>query len=108
MLSVVYKDQVIGALMTVASIAFVVFYAWWLFFPNPWQWWAITIPLFVAIAVVLGIVAWIGWTLATTPPPKPIEEIEKEIKAEEEKEAKAEAEAAPTEQPSSEERKESA
>ena len=56
--------------------------------------------------VVLGIIAWIGWTLATTPPPKPIEEIEKEIKAEEEKEAKAEAEAAPTEQPPSEEKKE--
>jgi len=39
--------------------------------------------------------------LATTPPPKPIEEIEKEIKAEEAK-AEVKTEATPTEKPSSE------
>jgi len=37
---------------------------------------------FVAVAGVLGILAWIGYTLATTPPPKPIEEIEKELEEE--------------------------
>jgi len=37
---------------------------------------------FIAIAGVLGILAWIGYTLATTPPPKPIEEIEKELEEE--------------------------
>jgi len=43
------------------------------------------IPLLViwlGVTGVLFIVAWIGWTLATTPPPKPIEEIEKEIEEE--------------------------
>lgn len=30
----------------------------------------------------MGILAWIGYTLATTPPPKPIEEIEKELEEE--------------------------
>jgi len=30
----------------------------------------------------LGVVAWIGYTLATTPSPKSIEEIEKEIQHE--------------------------
>jgi predicted DNA-binding transcriptional regulator len=34
------------------------------------------------VAAVGLIVAWIGYTLATTPPPKPIEEIEKEIEKE--------------------------
>jgi predicted DNA-binding transcriptional regulator len=34
------------------------------------------------VAGVFGILAWIGYTLATTPPPKPIEEIEKEIEEE--------------------------
>jgi predicted DNA-binding transcriptional regulator len=33
----------------------------------------------VAVAAVLGILAWVGYALATTPPPKPIEEIEKEV-----------------------------
>jgi predicted DNA-binding transcriptional regulator len=36
----------------------------------------------IAVAAVLGVVAWIGYTLATTTPPKPIEEIEKEIRHE--------------------------
>jgi len=34
------------------------------------------------VAAVLGILAWVGYALATTPPPKPIEEIEKEIEEE--------------------------
>ena len=37
---------------------------------------------FIAVAGVLGILAWIGYTLATTPPPKPIEEIERELETE--------------------------
>ncbi|PIU58843.1 transcriptional regulator, partial [Candidatus Bathyarchaeota archaeon CG07_land_8_20_14_0_80_47_9] len=32
---------------------------------------------------ILLIGAWIGWTMATTPPPKPIEEITAENKTEE-------------------------
>ncbi|MDJ0271587.1 MAG: transcriptional regulator, partial [Aigarchaeota archaeon] len=36
----------------------------------------------VAVGGVLGIIAWIGYTLATTPPPKPLEEIEKELNEE--------------------------
>jgi len=36
----------------------------------------------VAVTAVFAILAWIGYTLATTPPPKPIEEIEKEIEKE--------------------------
>jgi predicted DNA-binding transcriptional regulator len=43
----------------------------------------------VVVAAILTILAWIGYTLATTPPPKPIEEIEKEI-GEELKKAEAE------------------
>jgi predicted DNA-binding transcriptional regulator len=39
----------------------------------------------IAVAGLGGILAWIGYTLATTPPPKPIEEIEKEIEKELEK-----------------------
>jgi predicted DNA-binding transcriptional regulator len=40
---------------------------------------------FIAVGAVLGILAWIGYTLATTPPPKPIEDIEKELEKSEEK-----------------------
>lgn len=36
----------------------------------------------IAVVGVMGILGWIGYTLATTPPPKPIEEIEKELEEE--------------------------
>jgi len=32
--------------------------------------------MLVASLAILAIGAWIGWTMATTPPPKPIQEIE--------------------------------
>jgi len=50
------------------------------------QFWLVAIPVLIAFVAVLAIGAWIGWTMATTPPPKPIEEFEAEEKPEEEKE----------------------
>lgn len=46
--------------------------------------WLVAVPVVVAFVVVLAIGAWIGWTMATTPPPRPIEEIEAEMKLEQE------------------------
>jgi len=43
------------------------------------QFWAVAIPVFIAFIAIMFIGAWIGWTMATTPPPKPIEEITTEI-----------------------------
>jgi len=43
------------------------------------KFWIVAVPVFVAFVAVLFIGAWIGWTMATTPPPKPIEEITTEI-----------------------------
>jgi predicted DNA-binding transcriptional regulator len=44
--------------------------------------WTLQVSAFLAVVFAFGIMAWIGYTLATTPPPKPIEEIEKEIEKE--------------------------
>lgn len=73
------KDQAIGALLMVLSIAVIIVYAWILFFTE-WSVLLMQITLMIAVAGILGILAWIGYTLATTPPPKPVEEIEKELK----------------------------
>ena len=87
----------------VGSILVILVYGYLVFLTEYWKL-ILQLTGFIAIAGVFGILAWIGYTLATTPPPKPIEEIEKEIeeelkkleeevKAEEEKgkeEAKAE------------------
>jgi hypothetical protein len=42
------------------------------------QFWLVATPVLIAFVAVLGIGAWIGWTMGTTPPPKPIEDFETE------------------------------
>jgi predicted DNA-binding transcriptional regulator len=75
------KDQAIGAGLTVGSIAVLVVYAYLLFFTE-YSVLVLKLTALIAVGAVMGILAWIGYTLATTPPPKPIEEIEKEIEEE--------------------------
>ncbi|MEM3078489.1 MAG: hypothetical protein QXR38_03230 [Nitrososphaerales archaeon] len=65
------KDQVIGALISIASVLGIIVYGWLLFFVAPQL--VLQISAFIAILVILGILAWIGWTMATTPPPAPME-----------------------------------
>jgi len=77
------KDQILGATILVGSIAGILVYGALLFLlGEEISLLTLQASAFLAVALVLGIVAWIGYTLATTPPPKPIEEIEKEIESE--------------------------
>jgi hypothetical protein len=57
------------------------FFFWIPVIPEPY--FAIAIPMWLAIILILFIVAWIGWTMLTTPPPIPLEEIEEEEEPEE-------------------------
>lgn len=78
------SDRAVGALLVVVSIVVIVVYGWLLFAPprEGLDMLLLKLTAFVAVAGVFGILAWIGYTLATTPPPKPIEEIEKELEEE--------------------------
>ena len=76
------NDRAIGALILALSVLAMVGYFLWFFGPYlpGWPWWnqaasewAIRIPVIVAVYAVLGILGWIGYTMATTPPPVPIE-----------------------------------
>ncbi len=40
-----------------------------------WEWYVI-LPLWLVTVLIFGIAAWIGWTMMTTPPPVPLEELE--------------------------------
>lgn len=80
------KDQLIGALILIGSIAGIVIYGWLVGF-SPWPVITVQVTAFLGIAAILAILAWIGWTLATTPAPTPIEETPLETPAEEEKPA---------------------
>jgi predicted DNA-binding transcriptional regulator len=94
----VSKDQAIGGVIFIVCLLVAIFYLVTLFYPT-WlnsipgvsvaegevQFWIIAVPVFIAFVAIMGIGAWIGWTMATTPPPKPIEEITSEIETEEKK-----------------------
>jgi len=94
----VSKDQTIGGIIFIVCLVVAIFYLVTLFYPQ-WlgvfggsvdaaqvQFWVIAVPVFIAFIAVMGIGAWIGWTMATTPPPKPIEEITSEIEEKSEEE----------------------
>jgi len=85
------KDQTIGALVLIVCVLGIVIYGWLVFMPPFAEWDLIVLKLtgFIAVGGILAIGAWIGWTMATTPPPKPIEELEAEIEEETAKEEKA-------------------
>ena len=95
----VSKDQAIGGIIFIVCAIVGLFYVVTLFYPN-WlgvfglntsdasvrfwiMFWIIAVPVLVAFIAIMGIGAWIGWTMATTPPPKPIEEITSEMEKEE-------------------------
>jgi predicted DNA-binding transcriptional regulator len=75
------RDQQIGALLLLGGVLGIVIYGWLVFF-SPWSQVVMQVTMFAAVSAVLGVLAWIGYTLATTPPPKPLEEIEKELSGE--------------------------
>ncbi len=83
------KDQGIGAAIFVGCLLGIIIYFWLVFF-SEWSLFILELTGFIAVGGILGIGAWIGWTMATTPPPKPIEEIEKELEEEETSEEKGE------------------
>ncbi len=89
----VSKDQIVGALIFALCLLVAVGYIAVLAFPEilagplnlskgDVRFWAVAIIVLIAFLAIMFIGAWIGWTIATTPPPKPIEEIEKEIEEE--------------------------
>jgi len=112
----VSKDQAIGGAILLVCIVVAIGYLVTLFYPkwlvdigllsntNNVQFWVIAVPVFIAFVAILFIGAWIGWTMATTPPPKPIEEITTEIEdKKEEPKTETEPESAP-EAPEAEEK----
>lgn len=86
------KDQTIGALIFLVCIIVAIGYIVVLVAPqfaaqillgdsSKWmslQFWAVAIVVLIAFLVIMFIGAWIGLTMATTPPPKPAEEAKTE------------------------------
>ncbi|WXG44886.1 MAG: hypothetical protein WED04_12800 [Promethearchaeati archaeon SRVP18_Atabeyarchaeia-1] len=110
------KDKIIGFLIFILGLLVVLYYTWnviivaafghfwpsflW-FLPHVEEWavvplaspppswyWFLAIPIWLALTLVLVIGMWIGWTMFTTPPPVPFEELEKEEEGKQKKEKK--------------------
>jgi hypothetical protein len=82
------KDQAIGAAIVLVCVVVALAFISLLFLYDPYissiinlgsatnvHYWLIATPVAVAFIALLGIGSWIGYTMATTPSPKPIEEI---------------------------------
>lgn len=67
-------DRVLGTMILLGSLLGIAVY-FWLVFLSAWAVFVIQISAFAAVAAVLVIVAWIGYTLSTTPPPEPLEDL---------------------------------
>ncbi len=76
-------DKSLGSLIVAVSVIVMVGYFIWAFGPyipplDSWispafAEWAYRLPIILAVYMILFIFAWIGYTMATTPPPLPLE-----------------------------------
>lgn len=66
------NDRVIGGGIFAGSIVGIIVYGLMILY---WPTIMLQITAFVGVAALLGILAWIGYTMATTPPPEPITDV---------------------------------
>ena len=78
------NDKTLGLLIVMLSLMGMIGYFVWSFAPflgpviSDWitpeiSEWAFKLPVILAIYAMLAIILWIGYTMATTPPPIPLE-----------------------------------
>lgn len=71
------EDKTLGYIILIGSLLGIVCY-FYLIFMSPWSVLVIQVSAFLAVTAVLAVIAWIGYTLATTPPPLPLEDFVEE------------------------------
>jgi predicted DNA-binding transcriptional regulator len=111
----VSKDQAIGGVICLVCVLVAIAYTILVIFPgevagllsisstgDSIRLVAVLVPVLIAFIAILAIGAWIGWTMATTPPPKPIEEITTEM---EEKKEEPKVEETKPEEPEADKKK---
>ncbi len=90
------KNKTLGILIFTLSLLAMIGYFCWLFLApedivilgKPLSEWALIVPVIIIVYAFLFIVAWIGWAMASTPPPLPL--TKKPSKEEEETEKEEE------------------
>jgi len=72
-------DKTVGVAIFIACIVGFIIYAW-LLLVSEWSAIVLQLTVLAAVAGLLGVLAWIGLTMATTPPP-PSAEMEQDTGA---------------------------
>jgi predicted DNA-binding transcriptional regulator len=67
------KDRAVGAALVVGAVLGVIIYGFLMFYNGNIALLVLKITAFVAVAAILVILGWIGYVMATTPPPMPLE-----------------------------------
>ncbi len=76
------NDKTLGYTIMAVTAVIMVGYFIWAFSPYlgasfawlaPYMEWAYRLPILIAVYLMLFIVLWIGYTMATTPPPIPLD-----------------------------------
>ncbi len=68
------NDKTTGSLLLVAAVGILAVYAYGLFFAgSSISLLVLQITAFIAVAIILGLIGWIGYSIATTAPPPPPE-----------------------------------
>ena len=88
------NDKSLGILIFTLSLGAMIGYFCWLFLlpediiilGKPLSEWALIVPIIIIVYAFLFIVAWIGWAMASTPPPLPLTKKTSEEEAETTKE----------------------
>jgi predicted DNA-binding transcriptional regulator len=66
------NDRAVGASVFVGSVVGVIIYGILMFyFSLP----VLQLTAFLSVAIILGILSWIGYTMATTPAPEPLSDV---------------------------------
>jgi len=60
--------------MLIGGVAGIIIY-FWLVFLSPWKLLTVKATAMIAAAIVMFIIAYIGWSMATIPPPEPLSSI---------------------------------
>lgn len=67
------KDRAVGAALVVGAVLGIIIYGILMFYNGGIALLVLKITAFVAVAAILVILGWIGYVMATTPPPMPLE-----------------------------------
>ena len=84
------NNKSLGILIFTLSLVAMIGYFCWLFLVpeeiimlgKPLSEWALIVPIIIIVYAFLFVVAWIGWAMASTPPPLPLAKKTSEEEAE--------------------------